>query len=47
MAFLIIHAVGGAAIFALGMAAYRFALKRDPEALERLAAQAKALGERL
>jgi uncharacterized membrane protein YdjX (TVP38/TMEM64 family) len=35
-----------AVVFGLGMAAYRFMLKRDPERLERWAQEAKRAGDR-
>jgi len=41
---LVIGLVIGAGVGAWG---YRYLLKRDPEALERLAAQARAMGNRL
>lgn len=43
-----IEAILGVLIgFAAGVWGYRYALKRDPEAIEKLAAQARRLGNKL
>lgn len=43
---ILLLALAAVVIFFAGMAAYRYALKRDPEKLERWAQEAKRAGDR-
>lgn len=46
LSLIVVHVVGIAAVFVLGWSARRYALKRNPEAVAKLDAEAKALAKR-